>query len=279
MSAKPNYRTLPSLLRLEQGYKAVVVWLPSIFYGHGAYLTYGYELVLLTLGWILLSQLIYLFNDLVDLPQDRLDANRRHRPLAAGTLAPRHAFAMMVLVALCLGGVMLRLDRAALAWYGAYAAMNVAYSLGLKKVIGVRQAIVAIGFWMRLQSGGAPGVPIPITAWAAIFALGLAYYLNTLKGFGKVAEDGGAARWAAAFGAMLSGSLALVALTALCLKRGSEGTLARPEFPPLLCLVGMHRFAYLSCFKEAVKEQAWAVFRDPVTLLAIGLFFVTLAVK
>ena len=41
----------------------------------------------------------------------------------------------------------------------------------------------------------------------------------------------------------------------------------------------MHRFAYLSCFKEAVKEQAWAVFRDPVTLLAIGLFFVTLAVK
>lgn len=279
MPAKSKLRAAISLLRLEQSYKAIVVWLPSLFYGQKAYFIHGGKLLLLMAGWILLSQIIYIFNDLIDLSQDRKDPDRGHRALASGAVSPGQAIAVMGLAALALALVLVRLDPASMVWFGIYAGINLCYSLGLKKQIGVRQALVAIGFWLRLQSGGEPGVPIFITPWAAMFTLGLAYYLNALKGFGKIPETDGAARWAAGTGAILAGALALVALATLCLKRGAEGTLARPELPPLVCLVGMHRFAHRNCFRQAQKEQAWAVFRDPWIMLTMALFVLTLAWK
>jgi hypothetical protein len=78
-------------------------------------------------------------------------------------------------------------------------------------------------------------------------------------------------------GAILAGSLALVALAALCLKRASEGGLAFPEIPPLLCLVGLHRFAHRSFRGEAQVEQARAIFLDPVILATMALFTLSLA--
>ena len=114
---------------------------------------------------------------------------------------------------------------------------------------------------------------IPLTPWASLFTLGLAYYLNSLKGLaGYEQPEHRGYRFAMGLGAGLAGSLALASLVAICLKRGVEGTMALPEMPPLLCLVGMHRVAFASFDKHHGKEQSRGFFLDPVTVIAMVCF-------
>jgi|GEM_PF-1082363 4-hydroxybenzoate polyprenyltransferase len=266
-------RALIALVRPMQVYKVGIVWLPALFHGHGNLRTQAGALALVSLAWWLTSSIVYIFNDLKDAPADRKRPERARRPLASGALAPWEALLLAaVLLAALLGCLQLLPARVALL-AGLYAAFNVAYTLGLKESLGPRQAIIAIGFWLRLQSGATPVVPIPLTPWASLFTIGLAYYLNSLKGLAAYDHERHRGyRFAMGMGAGLAGSLALASLVAICLKRGVEGTMAFPELPPLLCLVGMQRVASSSFTQSQGNEQAIGFFFDPVTLLAMIAF-------
>lgn len=264
---------LVRLLRPQQHYKAFVACLPALFHGGGSLAHHGVPLSLAVATWILASSLIYVLNDLKDAAEDASQEHRRHRPLASGEISK--AVALAVVGALLAGLLLLlRIQPPRLALLvGCYMTLNAAYAFGLKRHLGVRQAIVAFGFWLRLQSGGAPVVDIPLTPWASLFTLGLAYNLNCLKGLGaRLHEHERAYRFAMGIGAALAGSLALAALVAICLKRGLEGTMRFPELPPLLCLVGLHRVASRSFSRDGDKEQALSFAADPVNLLCMAGF-------
>jgi 4-hydroxybenzoate polyprenyltransferase len=183
-------------------------------------------------------------------------------------------FGVLLFLGLCLVGTVL--PRPSWWLIGGYLGMNVAYSLGLKRHLGLREILVAMGFWLRLKTGAEPVTHVILTPWAAIFTLGLAYFLGAMKGFGSIPSSQWPRRWAMGLGAGLSGALALVALTSLTLKRAADGQMAYPEFPPMFCLLGMHRFAHHSCQPENQREQASAIFKDPIILAAIALFAIFL---
>lgn len=260
------------LLRPFQAYKAGIVVLPSLFHGAGALGAHWGILLRIALAWVAASSLIYLFNDWVDAPSDRLNPHRANRPLAAGTVKPWEAGLLGAAVLACLVVLLLGAPRLVSAFILAYVGLNGAYTLGLKKLLGIRQAFVAVGFWLRLLSGAAPIIPIALTPWAALFTLGLAYFLACFKGFGDIPEERQGQRWAMAVGGGLAGALALVALTTVCLKRSSEGTMALPELPPLFCLVGLHRYLASTFESDHSLEQSSGIFRDPVILIVMGGF-------
>jgi 4-hydroxybenzoate polyprenyltransferase len=266
-------RALIALVRPMQVYKVGIVWLPALFHGHGNLRTQAGMLALVSLAWWLTSSIVYIFNDLKDAPSDRLRPERAHRPLASGALAPWEALLLAAALLVALLGCLQFLPGRVALLFGLYAAFNLVYTLGLKESLGPRQAIIAIGFWLRLQSGATPVVPIPLTPWASLFTIGLAYYLNSLKGLAAYDHERHRGyRFAMGMGAGLAGSLALASLVAICLKRGVDGTMAFPELPPLLCLVGMQRVAFASFEKSHGKEQSRGFFFDPVTVLAMVCF-------
>ena len=260
------------MLRPNQFYKASIVWLPALFHGAGAIRREAPLLLQVTLAWILASGCIYILNDFLDLKEDRSNPLRADRPLASGSISPTLALGVGLLSLLLLGLLAYRLPLS-LAWLlGGYFALNLAYSLGLKQSFGLRQMIVAVGFWLRLKAGAEPVTSVPLTPWAAMFTLGLAYFLTSMKGFGTIPSGQATKRWAMGLGAGLAGALALTALASLTLKRAAEGRMNFPEMPPILCLLGMHRFAYHSSLPESQREQATAIFKDPVILGAIAAF-------
>lgn len=268
-------RAFVAIIRPMQAYKAGIVLLPALFHGHGSLRIHARTLFLSALAWWMASMVVYILNDLKDAPHDRLRPDRSHRPLASGELTRWEA----VLLAGLLVGVLLLLLRQLpirlSVLIGIYGLLNFLYTLGFKESLGLRQAIIASGFWLRLQSGAAPVVAIPLTPWASLFTLGLAYFLNCLKGLVAFTEDHHRGyRFAMGLGAGLAGSLALASLVAICLKRGIEGTMVWPELPPLLCLLGMHRTAFTSFQKDHAHEQAKGFFFDPVTLVAMCAFIV-----
>jgi len=257
----PRLRAIIATLRPSQAYKAAIVFAPALFHGNGSLWVNLPDLSLIALAWVLTSGLVYVVNDLVDLKEDRLRPERADRPLVRGDLGAFQAAALVIALLVILIPVGFFVPHRALPFMGFYVLLNAFYALGLKRQAGVRQGIIAVGFWLRLSSGSSPVTPIPLTAWASIFTLGMAYFLNCLKD-GETTK-GQRSRWLAAG---LAGALTLVALTSLCIYRSLSGTLAHPELPPLLCLISMHRVASHSGDPDVLREQSRSIFKDWVVI-------------
>lgn len=258
------------LLRPSQAYKCLIVFLPALFHGGSTLGDHWFVLVRVAFAWLAASGLVYVFNDWMDREHDAKDSSRTHRPLASGEAGPTQVLLATALCLVALGFLLSSLDGRAALLIAGYLAINLAYSLGLKGQPGLQQACIAIGFWLRLISGSTPVVPIPLTAWAAVFTLGLAYFLNCLKAAGKTGHP--QQQWAHGIGAALSGALSLVALCGVCFARASAGTLHYPELPPLFALVAMHRAAGRSSNQKVRREQSEAFLFDPVSWVAMAAF-------
>ncbi len=112
----------------------------------------------------LLASAEYLLNDLRDAPQDRLHPKKRFRPIASGQVSP--LLAVVSAAVLGTAGLMgsYLLSPALLLVTGSYAALMVAYTLGLKQLVIVDVFIIALGFVAR-AAGGAVAIGVPISPW------------------------------------------------------------------------------------------------------------------
>jgi 4-hydroxybenzoate polyprenyltransferase len=146
-----------------------------------------------TLAFCLASSAVYAFNDARDAPGDREHPDKRDRPVARGALSPAAAQGIAALLAV--------LGLAAAAWAGAgvlacvatYLVLNVAYSLGLKRVPVLDVFVIAAGFMLRLLAG-TWGLGIGPSRWL----LACGFLLTLFLGFAKrraelarLAEDAG----------------------------------------------------------------------------------------
>ena len=134
-----------------------------------------------------LSSAIYILNDYLDREGDRLHAVKRNRPLAAGTVAPAVALALMGVLALAgfIGAFFLDF-RFGLIGAG-YFGLNLSYSFGLKRVSILDVMIIALGFVLRVYAGGAL-IGITPTVWIIVCTGLLALFIALAKRRDDVAK-------------------------------------------------------------------------------------------
>lgn len=114
-----------------------------------------------------ISSAAYILNDYLDREADRLHETKRHRPLAAGTVAPLAALLLMgALILAGFVGAFLLDFRFGLAG-AAYLALNLSYSFGLKRISILDVMIIALGFVLRVYAGGALIDVVP-TVWIIV---------------------------------------------------------------------------------------------------------------
>ncbi|MDN3026013.1 decaprenyl-phosphate phosphoribosyltransferase [Streptomyces sp. S.PB5] len=138
------------------------------------------------------SAAVYLVNDAGDAESDRAHPTKRHRPVAAGQVPVRVAYAV--------GGVLAVLAPAAAAWLttpavavllSAYIGMQLAYCVSLKHVLVVDLAVVTTGFLMRAMAGGLVlGIPLSrwfliTTGFGALFMVAAKRYSEAVQMAGK----------------------------------------------------------------------------------------------
>ncbi len=129
----------------------------------------------------LLSGAVYLFNDLQDLEGDRQHPRKRHRPLPAGELDPRVAWAAALLIPLGLAYPAFALDP----WFAliayVYWGMNLAYSLWLKHRVILDVLTLASGYVLRVAAG-VPLVHVErFSPWLYLCTLLLALFIGCAK--------------------------------------------------------------------------------------------------
>jgi 4-hydroxybenzoate polyprenyltransferase len=134
------------------------------------------------LAMCLTAAAIYIVNDLFDLEADRGHRSKSRRPLASGELP---VWAGVVTVPILLGAAALlvfRLPLALLSWLGTYAAVALAYSAWLKRVVVVDVLLLASMYSLRLISGAA-AISVPMSSWLLAFSMFFFLSLALLKRF------------------------------------------------------------------------------------------------
>ena len=123
---------------------------------------------------------VYILNDYLDRAGDRMHPDKRHRPLAAGTVAPTTALALMA--GLIAGGLALAvaLSRQFAGIALIYLFVNALYSLKLKHVSIVDVLLVALGFVLRVY-GGAELIHVLPSVWIIVCTGLLALFLALAK--------------------------------------------------------------------------------------------------
>lgn len=123
---------------------------------------------------------VYLFNDIIDLPRDRIHPIKRNRPIASGRLPVW--FAAVLSGILWLAGsylaFLITIDLGVLVI--SYILLHILYTLVLKKVVIWDIIVVSIGFVMRAMAG-ALAIGVVISSWLLVCTSLLALFLITAK--------------------------------------------------------------------------------------------------
>ena len=127
------------------------------------------ELVVAFVAFSLAASGIYLVNDANDVAADRAHPTKRRRPIAAGIVPVRLAFAVAVVLLVAAVGISLLANWRLTAVVGVYVAVQLAYCFWLKHQPVLDICIVASGFLLRAVAGGA-ATGIPLSQWFLLSA-------------------------------------------------------------------------------------------------------------
>lgn len=168
------------LLRLRHATKSLFVLAPLLFSGEFHQLGSVLKALVATGMFVVGSSAVYVFNDLLDLPSDRRHPLKRYsRPLAAGEVSPRAAWAMLAVLLLLLMALIAQVPRVGVVVLG-YCALNILYTWRLKQVPVVDLFCIAAGFVLRIFAG-AVALWIPLSNWMLTTTLALALFLAAIK--------------------------------------------------------------------------------------------------
>ncbi len=190
------------------------------------------------------SSAAYLLNDVRDVASDRRHPVKRYRPVARGELAPRSALVLAAGLAILAVALVTTLGPLSLACLAAFAALQAAYSLGLK-AFELLDVLAIAGLFVLRAAAGAIAVDVRISEWLLLCTFLLALFVALGKRRAELGLEGVNARPA------LSGySVALV--------------------DQLLAIVAAATIAAYTGYTLAAHDTRWLV--TTVPLVVYGLF-------
>ena len=132
-----------------------------------------------------ISSAAYLANDVRDREEDRRHPLKRERPIARGELSPRAALVLAAVLAAVAVAVAALLGLASLGLLLGFAALQAAYTLGLKQVV-LLDVLAIGGLFVIRATAGAEAVDVRISPWLLLCTALLALFLALAKRRGEL---------------------------------------------------------------------------------------------
>ncbi len=175
-----KFRSIVRLIRPSQWVKNLFVFAGLLFNRSYSDWPVVHSVLLTFAAFCLVASAVYVFNDIADADQDRNHPKKRSRPIASGAVTVPQGY--LVVAVLLAAGLFVGWSASvsALLILLAYLLLNIAYSLGLKKVVILDVFIIASGFLLRILAGTI-GVGMEPSEWLFLCSLCLTLFL----GFGK----------------------------------------------------------------------------------------------
>jgi decaprenyl-phosphate phosphoribosyltransferase len=170
------------IIRVRDWAKNIVILFPLIFSGKvlSFKVEQSSEILINISSFLLLTSIVYILNDIKDIPQDALNPHKSKRPIASGEVSVAHA---LVIVICLLSGILINLFLFGfnfLEYYIFYFLNNIIYNFYLKKINIVNSLSIAFGFLIRLFFG-AELSNVPLEPWLIVLVLLGTFLLSLIK--------------------------------------------------------------------------------------------------
>lgn len=170
------------IIRIRDWAKNIVILLPLIFSGKvlSFKVEQSSEILINISSFLLLTSIVYILNDIKDIPQDTLNPHKNKRPIASGEISV--AYALVIIICL-FSGILINLFLFGfnfLEYYIFYFLNNIIYNFYLKKINIVNSLSIAFGFLIRLFFG-AELSNVPLEPWLIVLVLLGTFLLSLIK--------------------------------------------------------------------------------------------------
>lgn len=190
------------LARPHQWSKNLLLLAPLIFSRHLMIFRDDALAVAGVIGFCALASFAYALNDIIDREADRLNPEKRHRPLAAGEIGVGTAARFATLLAAIGVAISIALGGAFLLIALCYLALQFTYSLWAKRIVILDIIAVSAGFVIRAYAGGV-AIDVDVSPWLVFITFSLALFLAlarrrhelTILGGGAAAHRGALAHY------------------------------------------------------------------------------------
>ncbi len=160
--------------------KNLAVFAALIFTGHLMVHEEVIKVIWAFIAFNFATSATYIFNDLLDIKNDRLHPIKRNRPLAAGTLSKEIAMVQALVMALLSLFISSVLSEVFFLLIIGYLLLQAAYSLFLKNLAVVDILIIATGFVIRVYAG-AFVIDAHLSVWFLLCVISVALFLASGK--------------------------------------------------------------------------------------------------
>ncbi len=178
-----NKTTLLNLIRLLRPHQ----WIKNTFVFAGLFFAHAWvnitlvESVLLAFAaFCFMSSAVYIYNDIIDFPQDRLHPVKQHRPLASQQVSSQIAMIILVLCFLLSLNLGLYISYKIAIIVLTYFCLNIIYTHYLKHMVILDVFAISAGFMLRILAGTI-GVGIPPSPWLMFCGLMITLFLGFTK--------------------------------------------------------------------------------------------------
>ena len=270
------------LVRVHQWVKNGFIFLPA-FFGQALDTSSAVPLLFGFVCFSFAASAVYIFNDIVDSPADRLHKEKKNRSIAAGKIKVATAYGLAgILLTASLAGAYV-IDQLFFAACLFYLFQNVLYTVWLKKFALIDITIISLGFLVRLFAGGVIA-DVPISSWMYI----MAFLLAMLLALGKRRDDllilkneGRQVRkavegYSIEFVNVVSVMLSAVTVVAYIMYTLSPEVIARVGSPyvyvtSLFVFLGVLRYMQLALVYENTGSPTLILLKDnPIRLVVLG---------
>lgn len=270
-------------MRPKQWTKNVFVWAALIFDRKLFVLEPFIRTLAAFILFCLISSAVYIINDLVDMPKDRLHPEKRSRPLASGALNPKIAIAGAAVIILGCLPVSLSINWQFTAILYGYLLMMIAYSFWLKNIVIVDVFTIAVGFVLRVAAGVAVVSAARFSPWLYVCMTLLALFLGLGKRRQEIVlmnENGSTTRRILAEYNLRFVDEMLAVVSASTVMAYATYTFSAPDLPPNhlmmltipFVLYAIFRYLYLIHVKGETDPPDVVVLKDRALQIDVLLF-------
>ncbi len=182
---RPSLKIIAKAVRLHQWAKNLLVFIPLLAAHQTSDGAAVMAALLAFLAFGLCASAVYVINDLLDLPADRVHSRKRNRPFACGAMSIAQGVGM---VPLLLAGAVTICTQLPLAFAGtllAYFAITCLYSVWLKNQVVVDVMLLASLYTSRIIAGAAATAIVP-SFWLLAFSMLMFLSLAIVKRYSEM---------------------------------------------------------------------------------------------
>lgn len=168
------------LLRVQHYIKNLFIFLPLLFSFSFANVETFIDTFFVFLLFSLLASSVYIFNDFLDINEDRVHPTKKNRPLASGSVSKKSGVLLIIALSVASLGLSLLLSTTLFGILLLYFVLNIFYSIKLKHIAILDIFIIASGFVLRLEAGSSVA-DIELSMWITSMTFLLALFLALAK--------------------------------------------------------------------------------------------------